>query len=344
MTGGTARLRAMDAHPTPSSPLLDLPDAAALVFDGKGGVVRAAPDDLLDIASTDGGFAWVHLRLAGPETTAWLEQGGLDRFVIDALTAPETRPRCTVHGDGAVLNLRGVNLNPGAEPEDMISTRLWIEKTRVIGVWIRPLLAVRDLFEAIERGHAPATPGELVARLALRLADRAEPTIAAFNERIDALEEAILDETAEIPRAQLADVRRVSIVLRRYMFPQRDALATLEGEDLSWLAERDRSRLREGVERVTRLAEDLDAIRDRAQVIHDQVMDRRAEVMNRQMLVLSIVAAVFLPLGLLTGLLGINVGGMPGVDDPWAFWIVCGLLVVMAGGLVWFFRRIGLLR
>ncbi len=331
-----------DATDPPSLP--DLSDVSVFLFDGRGGAVRRTPDDLVQADVVEGGFAWWHLHLGRPDADAWLETSSLDRFVIEALTAPETRPRCTVHGEGVVLNLRGVNLNPGAEPEDMVSTRLWIEKSRIVGVWLRPLLAVLDLMGAIQRGQAPSSPGELIAKLALRLADRAEPTIAAFNEQVDELEEAILDEAVEISRRKLADVRRVSIVLRRYMFPQRDALATLEVEDLPWLTDRDRSRLREAAERVTRLAEDLDAIRDRAQVVHDQLMERRAEVMNRQMLVLSIAAAIFLPLGLLTGLLGVNVAGIPGTENSWSFWIVCWLLLVMAGGLIWFFKRIGLLR
>tara|TARA_R110000744_G_scaffold230748_2_gene348938 strand:- start:120 stop:506 length:387 start_codon:yes stop_codon:yes gene_type:complete len=128
------------------------------------------------------------------------------------------------------------------------------------------------------------------------------------------------------------------------MFPQRDALTTLEIEDLEWLTQRDRSRIREAAERVTRLAEELDAIRDRAQVVHDQIMDNRAEAMNRSMLVLSVVAVIFLPLGFLTGLLGINVGGIPGANDPWAFLVVCGLLLLVAVLQIWLFKRVGILR
>ena len=266
----------------------------------------------------------------------------MDRFVIEALTADETRPRCTVHGDGVLLNLRGVNLLPGAEPEDMISIRFWIEETRVISVGLRPLVATRDLLDAIERKQAPTTPGNLVAGFALRLADRAEPTVAILNEQIDVLEEQTLDEKKVVERSQLAAVRRSAIVLRRYMFPQRDALSTLEIEDLKWLGDRDRSRLREAAERVTRLGEELDAIRDRAQVVHDQIMDRRSETMNRQMLILSVVAALFLPLGLVTGLLGVNVGGIPGANYPWAFGILCGVLLVVGTAQVWLFKRIGL--
>ena len=78
-------------------------------------------------------------------------------------------------------------------------------------------------------------------------------------------------------------------------------------------------------------------------MVHDQILDKRAEVMNRQLFILSAVAAIFLPLGLLTGLLGINVGGIPGVENPNAFWIVCAGLVAITGLLVWLFRKWGLL-
>lgn len=325
--------------------LPELPDVVAYALDGDGAAVPLALEDAIkrDGEAPGPGFRWIHLRRDVPGALDALGACGLERFVVDALTAEETRPRCTVIGDGVLLNLRGVNLNPGAEPEDMISIRLWIEGRRVIGVWLRPLMAVRDLLDAIGRNRAPVSPSDLVAKLALRLADRAEPTVAALNERIDRLEEAVDDQTATATRAQLAEIRRAAIALRRFMFPQRDALTTLQIEDVPWLDERDRGRIREAAERVTRLAEELDALRDRAQVVQDQIMDRRAETMNRHMLVLSVVAAIFLPLGLLTGLLGINVGGIPGADHPWAFLIVCGLLLAIGLLLVWFFRRIKVL-
>ncbi|UJQ94374.1 zinc transporter ZntB [Mariluticola halotolerans] len=315
-----------------------MPPIVAFNFDGKGDGSQVVPADL-GKSRAAGAFSWVHLHGMDAKAVAWLHQCGVNPDVVAALTAEETRPRCTVHGAGAVLNLRGVNLNPGAEPEDMISIRLWIEDKRVISVWMRPLEAVQDVIDGIERNNGPVTVGDLVARLALRLADRAEPVVAMLNEQIDDLEEQVLDDVVSVHRRALADVRRMSIVLRRYMFPQRDALTTLEIEDLAWLGDRERSRLREAAERVTRLGEELDTIRDRAQIVHDQIMDTRAENMNRQMLVLTVVAAVFLPLGLLTGLLGINVGGVPGADQPYAFWVVCVILVVLGVAQALFFRH-----
>ncbi|MFD3191452.1 zinc transporter ZntB [Sedimentitalea sp. HM32M-2] len=323
-----------------------LPDVVTFVFDGQGGGQSIASEDFAQLGTADlpSGFAWQHLRREAGRTPGLLHACALDPFVTEALIAQDTRPRCTVHGDGVLLNLRGVNLNPGAEPEDMVSLRLWIEGHRVISVWVRPTMAVRDQMSAIRRNLAPLSPGDLVAKLALRLADRAEPSVAALNERIDDLEEQVLDPADRLSRADLSEIRRSAIILRRYFVPQRDALSTLEIEDADWLQDRDRSRLREAAERVYRLGEELDAIRDRAQIVHDQIMDRRAERMNRQMLVLSVAAAVFLPLGLVTGLLGTNIGGIPGAENPWAFSVVCGLLLGLAAGLLLWFRRLGMFR
>lgn len=290
-----------------------------------------------------GGFVWVHVNCAQPGAREWLEVAPLEPLILRALLAPETRPRCTTHGDGVLLNLRGVNLNPGDEVEDMVSLRMWVSASLVVTVQLRRLMAVGDVHESIERGQGPDGAGELVARLALRLADRVEPVVAGLNEKVDVLEDQVIEGLGALSRRDLGDIRRVAIVLRRHLAPQRDALSTFEIEDQAWLRAHDRSRLREATERMTRLAEELDAIRDRAQVVHDQIMDARAEAMNKQMLLLSVVAAIFLPLGLLTGLLGINVGGIPGVDDPNAFWIVCAGLLGIGFVLMLVFWRAGLL-
>ncbi len=110
------------------------------------------------------------------------------------------------------------------------------------------------------------------------------------------------------------------------------------------LSARDRSRIREAADRVTRLGEELEAIRDRAQILHDELMDQRAEAMNKNTMLLSVVASIFLPLGLLTGLLGINVGGIPGAQEPWAFWLVCLVLLVIAVAQFLLLRLFGFFR
>lgn len=325
---------------------MDMPPLKSFLFDPGGGVAAIPPESE---NAAGKGITWTHVKWEDDDGAAWLTgHAGLSVEVLEALTAPETRPRCmvmrTAHGDGALINLRGVNLHENAEPEDMISIRIWIEEKRIVSTWRRPLFAVQDMIDGMERGQSAVSAADFVAKLALRLADRAEPVVADLNETVDDMEEEVLDAAAPHGvRGKLADVRRTAIVLRRYMFPQRDALSTLAIEDLPWISERDRSKLREATDRITRLAEELDAIRERAAVVQDQLVERRSEEMNRNMMILAVVAAIFLPLGLLTGLLGINVGGIPGAETSWAFWAVCGLLGVVTVFQLWLFRRLKLI-
>lgn len=315
--------------------------SCAFFFDGKGHATE------IDITESQlipkQGFTWAHLVQSDPQTADWMATTKLPPIILAALTAEETRPRCTPHGDGAVVILRGVNLNEGARAEDMISIRLWVTKTSVVSYALRPLMAVEDLKTATLGPNPARSTGELISRLTRRLADRAEPTVAELNEELDAVEETLLSDSALPDRTALSEIRRTAITLRRYMLPQRDALTTLLIQDFSWLSQSDLTHLREATDRITLLAEELDTIRDRAQLVQEQILDKRSEAMNRQLFILSAVAAIFLPLGLITGLLGINVGGIPGVENPNAFWIVCAALVGLTGVLIWLFRKWGLL-
>lgn len=335
--GMQGKLWPMNTQPDTPSPHI----SCAFQFDGTGRAIELKLTDTTNRPET--GFIWVHLVQDDPDTAPWLEQANLPQFIQSAITAEGTRPRCTPHGDGAIIILRGVNLNDGARPEDMVSVRLWVTANFVVSYSLRRLRAIEDIQSTAVIGHTAHTPGDLLGRLTQRLADRAEPTVSELNEQLDGIEEAILEAGTLPNRTDLGEIRRAAITLRRYMMPQRDALTTLVIEDFSWLSGNDLTRLREATDRITLLSEELDAIRDRAQVVHDQIMDKRSETMNHQMFILSSVAAIFLPLGLITGLLGINVGGIPGTDNTSAFALVCIGLVAMGAGLVWLFRKWGLL-
>lgn len=293
-------------------------------------------------AATAAGYLWIGLNRHQEEAREWLRrESGLPALAVQALLAEETRPRTLRIGAGAVTILRGVNLNPGEAPEDMVSVRLWIDDRKVISVQLRRLKAVTDLRRQFERNETPPeTPGAFLSTLAYRLVDRMEPVINEYRDKIDALEEESIDSTGRDMRGRLGALRREAIILRRYIAPQRDLLNALSADQSAGLDEKTRLEMRETSDRITRLVEDLDAVRDRASVVSDQLVDQRAEEMNRNMLILSVVAAIFLPLGFLTGLLGINVGGMPGEDDPAAFWWVVFVSLTIGGGLLaWFSRK-----
>ena len=302
----------------------------ALVLDGAGG------GQVLDAAGLGGwepeqGPLWLHLDRKHPETVRWLEEdSGLDDVVTSALQVPDARPRCTPYANGMIVVFRGVNLNPGAEPDDMISLRMWVDADRVISLRTPKLMAAQDMRDKLAAGTGARTTGELVRGFAASLTERISPVVFNLEERIDDLEELVLESKGGSLRLDLAGVRRQAIALSRYLSPQREAFTRLADLPPSILTATDQTWLRESTNRTARYLEDLAALRERAALVQEEVLSRQSDRMNRTMYVLSLVAAIFLPLGLLTGLLGINVGGMPGVESPAAFWSVCVLLVVLA--------------
>ncbi|MDA0323780.1 MAG: zinc transporter ZntB [Verrucomicrobia bacterium] len=286
------------------------------------------------------GTLWVHLDYTGGDAMHWLRhESGIDPVIVDALETVETRPRSLMHQGGMLVILRGVNLNPGASPEDMISIRLWIDADRIVTLRHRRVMAIDDLRQAVVAGSGPAGPGAFLERLCDGLVVRMGAIIADVDDSVDAVEDEMLTMRSFELRQRVVAIRRIAIAMRRYLAPQRDVMARLPNEVAEWLDETQRRRLREIADRTTRYVEDLDAVRDRATVTQEELSHRLSEQMNTTMYVLSIVAGVFLPLGFLTGLLGINVGGIPGTDSKFAFTIFCIVLLGIAGVQVWFFKR-----
>ena len=302
----------------------------AYSFDGKGGG-EALTGGAISKLIKDDQLAWVHLDSEQPETRTWLkkEVSYLDPFIIEALLAEETRPRMTQIEDGVLLILRGVNLNKNSDPEDMVSIRLWIDQHRIISVRKRKLKAVQDIEEKIKSSKGPENSGAFICMLILLLFERMEPVLTGLDDRTDDVEEQILQFPDIKMREAIINIRKQAIMFRRYMAPQKDAIGLLLLSDLTWLSQKNKRHLQEEYNHVTRYVENLDAIRERAQIVKDELVNNLSQKLNKNMYVISIMTAIFLPLSFLTGLLGINVGGIPGYDNQGAFFIFCGVLIAV---------------
>lgn len=285
------------------------------------------------------GFLWLHWDFSHPAAKKWLMQkSGLKPVVSTALTLEESRPRAEVDPEGLLLFLRGVNLNPGQDPEDMVSIRMWADKHRVITTARRQLLTIQDMCHAIEAGQAPMTASAFVVRLTECLTDRMSDVVEGISDALDGQEEVERPGTTAELRHAISEIRRQSIMIRRYLSPQRDALNRLLVGTSTFLTPVDLLQLREVSDRNQRYIEELDSVRDRAAVIHEEISTRLSEQINNRMYLLSLVAVVFLPLGFITGLLGVNLGGIPGGQNPYAFWWLLLLLLLFGGLLLWVFR------
>ena len=325
----------MSRHSLPASHAL----FHALLLDGRGGARTLSPDDIAAHDPSPSEVLWLHVDATHPDAPTLLQRvPGLDARQAALLASEDTRPHAEVAADAVRLVLRGVNLHPDADPEDMVSLRLWAASGRVASARRRHLLSVEDVMGALAEGHGPRSTGELIAALSGRLVARLKDTADALDERVAALEDTPAEDSPGATRHEIADVRRVAIILRRYLAPQRDALGHLCNARLSWLGAEERTELRDALDVLTRHVENLDSLRERAGVVREELAGQHAAQTDRRMYMLSLMSAIFLPLSFLTGLLGINVGGIPGAGAAYGFAVASGLLVAVGLLIVLVFR------
>lgn len=314
----------------------------AFLLDSKGGAKRLDWAGVAAWTAADG-VLWLNLDYTAPDAARWLEESsGIDPVYREALVDNDPRPRAVLHGDDLMMIVRGINQNQGSEPEDMISLRVWAEPKRVITMRHRVSRSLRQLATDVERSKGPRGAAGVFVQLIDRVVDHVVIRVDALGDDIAASEDQILSEKRGGDlRSQLADHRRRAIALRRFLAPQRDALAKLSTIALPWLSQSEREQIAECADRMTRSVEELDAIRDRAAVTQEEIASRMGELTNQRIYVLSIITAVFLPLGFVCSLLGVNIGGVPLQNADWAFWGLLALFVIGVAIQLWIFRRRG---
>jgi zinc transporter len=283
------------------------------------------------------GFIWIHIDHATEEELALLKGQDIPDIAANALVATETRPRCDRIEEGAIVNLRGPAAEELDDSDRLVSIRMWARRGKVNSVTRRPLAATEAVTRKMEAG-AILDPGDLVAAFARAISKQLDPEVADLGDRLDD-HESELDDSRVLYRLRtdITRIRSAAIAYRRFVAPNRDALVTLAELDFGWLAEEDRLHIREAADRFARMAEELEAVRERAALLHEQLTDLRGEQMETRSLLISIVAFIFLPLTFITGLLGMNVKGIPYAEEEWAFWGVFAFCVLIGAAVLgWF--------
>ena len=311
-------------------------EGALLINDGP--VRRLSVDEAVDYRGS--GFLWLHLERRDEQDLGFLKsQQDIPDIAAGALVATETRPRCDRIEEGAIVNLRGPGETDTADSDRLVSIRLWVRRNRVTSLSRRTLSATAPVVRMVEAGKI-LDPGDLVAAFAREISRQLDPQVAELGDLLDDCESAMEAKSIYKLRTSIAEIRSQAIAFRRFVAPDRDALTTRAAMDVDWLEEQDRLHINEAADRFARMTEELEAVRERSALLHEQLTDLRAEQVDQRALVISIVAFIFLPLTFITGLLGMNVEGIPYAQRPWAFWGVVGFcLLVGLGVLAWFLRR-----
>ncbi len=313
----------------------------SFLLDGKGGgkILDAAG---LDSWNSSEGTLWIHVDLEAEDSRDWLEhKSGIDELIVENILEEEDpRARCLAHGDGLYIVLRSINLNPGEEPDDMLPIRIWCEKNRIITMRTRPFVAARELERKLITNMGPQDVGGMLDEICSCILDVVVAEIADLEDLVDDIETKIIaEEDDDDVMGPLSEGRRKLSTIRRYLAPQRDAMDLIPRQLVSWLDKEERYQLRENSHRLTRILEDIDSLRERATINMEDLNSRFSEEMQRNFYTVSVIATLFMPLTFFTGLMGMNVGGIPLADHPYGFWILTGAFLLFTLILVLIFKK-----
>lgn len=307
----------------------------ALVLEN-GVVADIPPHDVATYAGS--GFVWLHAEGMERDHRTSLP-GYVPDMAANALLASETRPRCEGMGEAALINLRGTALDPMEDSDGLVSIRVWVEAKRVTSVSRRRIAALGKVDDAMRAGRL-VDGGDFVAVLAHAISIDLDPQVAALGDSLDDCEEMLGGGDIYALRRKIATLRSQAIILRRFVAPDRNALTAMAELEFGWISKEDRLHLREAADRFARMTEELEAVRERAALLHEQLTDLRAEKIDQRSLAIAVTAFIFLPLTFVTGLLGMNVQGIPFDTSPWAFWGVVGFCVLIGAAVMgWFAYR-----
>jgi zinc transporter len=286
------------------------------------------------------GPLWVHLDHHQTYPELLHEQHADHNAVLQALLEESRKPRVeVVNPDNLVIVFRTATADAVPATEANPSTRAWLSPMRAITMGKSHLDVFADCARQIESGHGPRTIPDFLVRLMDNVVKRAELGILQIDTELTDIE---LDQEkgtplqADRPRG----IRRQAMQLRRSMRPYREVLVQLNHLQLEWLRDRVKDTWDPMVEDVSQVVDEVDGILDRARLVQESISDRLAGELNQRVYVLTLISGIMLPLTFLTGLLGVNLGGIPGANDPSAFAIFCVMLALLGVCQYFLFRRL----
>ncbi len=297
-------------------------------FDTVGRCSKLSSESVAQELRNDG-LSWVHLDAGSKMTKKWLEKevSYLDHLIVDALTAEQTRPRIIQFSSGLLIILRGVNLNKNFEPDDMVSIRMWIDDQRIITLQRHPLKAVNDFCHDIESGKEIKSSSEFLYNIIYKILDDISPFVYGLNEKVDNLEDKVIATHDIAFREEVLNVRTKSTIFKSYLVPQKKVITSLYEANLPWLDVWSKRHFHENLDQISHLIEECEEALNRSHILHQELTNALSENLNKSIYKLSLITVIFMPLTFITGLFGMNVGGIPGAGDPSAFWVcVFGML------------------
>lgn len=297
----------------------------------------------IDAVRAGGGpqFIWLHFNLAHAGALRWLERhAGLSPAFHDALKDDARSTRIERDDEALVAIVNDVNFHFAFEASDISTLWASLDSRVVVTARQAPLRSVDQLRTAIKRGEPIRSTVELLERLLRAQADVLVAIVRDVTRQVDRIEDELLAGRLDAKRVRLGTLRRVLVRLQRLLAPEPGSLFRLLQHPPPWMAELDTQQLREASEEFSVVLQDMASLQERIKLLQEEVAAIVNERTSRSLFVLTVVTVLALPINILAGLFGMNVGGVPLAQNEHGFWVVVAIVVAFTAAAAWFaFRR-----
>jgi len=289
-----------------------------------------------------GEFMWLHFNAAHISTEKWL-RGHLDlpEAFFEALHEGSRSTRIE-QADGTLVAVLNDVIYDFAHVESLQVSTLWlsVDATKLISVRRQPLRSVDRLRTAVKAGECFPSAVALVVHLLRDQAAVLTQIVRSTTAKVDSIEDTFLSGRLETKRAELGSLRRDLVRLQRLLAPEPAALFRLLSRPPVWMEEQDMLELRQSTEEFSVAIRDMTGLQDRIKLLQEEIAAHIGEQTGRSVFVLTAVTVLALPINMIAGLFGMNVGGVPLAQHGQGFWIVVALVGAFTAAAGWIaFRK-----
>jgi zinc transporter len=337
----------MSKPPTASAAALGgvpLSYGSGLICGFKLDAAEACDEDWSSSPDVRNGPRWLHFNLSDSRARAWLKsRKDLPEEALDLLLDADPRIHLEVLPGGIAAVLGDLYHDFDDDPERLGSVRLYVDARLFLSGRTHPLKSVDVLRHELARNTEPLTTLAVFEQLIEQLAASLGRVIAQLTNQVDSAEDRILVGKHSGESTRLGNLRRLVVRLRRLVGANRTALLSLPAKVSGLYDADEREGLRSAIERLEAVGQDLDLVQERARLLQEEIALRVGEATNRNLFVLSIATTTLLPITLITGIWGMNLGGLPFADSPHGFHVVMFVITVAVLLALSLLRRLGAL-
>jgi magnesium transporter len=311
------------------------------VHDGNG-TRRVEEIDPAWLRPESGATAWVDLAAATPDDARILtEVFHFHELAVEDALSELHHPKIESYDGYLYLILHGIDFEAAEHRFATHDTDFFLGATWLVTVHDGASRSIAHIRELCDR--SPYVLGEgapaLMHRIVDLMVDHYEPEVDELLARLEVLEEAVFQQPGGDLVRSILELKRDVSSLRRVTLPQRDVISRLARREFPVIDGQVTYRFRDVHDHLVRLADEALAAQDRITSLLEAHLSHVSNRLNQVMKVLTIIATIFMPLTVLTGLYGMNVPlpQFPGGDDRQFWWLVGGMLTI-SGAMLSLFR------